>query len=301
MEMSVFSKKELRWAIHCFLIDHFPKTALGREWKLQYGKKFNWNDPQTLNEKIVWLMANTDTSLWTKCADKIAVRDYVKDKGLGDILTHLYGTWTDARDIDFETLPNKFVIKCNHDCGSTHVIDKTQGFDKERLITDLNQRLKMPFGYSSCEPHYTKIKPMILAEEYIPLSENVHSSSQIDYKFWCFNGTIHHCFIVYNRQSDGHTANYDMYKLNPWRPCREGFPPKYQRQLFEDIPEPINLNRMIEIAQILSKGFPEVRVDLYNVNGRIYFGELTMSSAAGRMDYFSDAFQREMGGCIFIS
>ena len=149
MEMSVFNKKELRWAIHCFLIDHFPKTALGREWNLQYGKKFNWKDPQTLNEKIVWLMANTNTSLWTKCADKIQVRDFVEERGLKDILTQLYGTWQDARDIDFDKLPNKFVIKCNHDCGSTHIIDKTKGFDKERLIGDLNQRLKKPFGYNS--------------------------------------------------------------------------------------------------------------------------------------------------------
>ena len=293
-----FNSKTIRWRIHCFLLDHFPRKALEREWELQYGKKFDWKNPQTLNEKIVWLMGKSDLSLWTKCADKIQVRDFVEERGLKDILTQLYGTWQDARDIDFDKLPNKFVIKCNHDCGSTHIIDKTKGFDKERLIGDLNQRLKKPFGYNSCEPHYTKIKPMILAEEYIPLSDNVHSSSQIDYKFWCFNGKIHHCFIVYNRQSDGHTANYDMYKLNPWRPCREGFPPKYQKQVFESIPEPENISRMIEIAQTLSKGFPEVRVDLYNVNGKIYFGELTMSSAAGRMDYFSDEFQREMGSMI---
>ena len=296
MEMSVFNKKELRWAIHCFLIDHFPKTALGREWKLQYGKKFNWKDPQTLNEKIVWLMANTDTSLWTKCADKIAVRDYVKEKGLSDILTHLYGTWTDARDIDFETLPNKFVIKCNHDCGSTHIIDQSKGFDKEGLIKELNDRIRERFGYSSCEPHYTRIKPQILAEEFLCSPSDSFSSSLVDYKVWCFNGRPCYIWAAHNRTKEHvYTNVYDLsWHVHPEKSVFTNH--------FRDgegvVPKPKSFNRMMEAAAVLSEGFHQVRVDFYDIDGVLYFGEMTFSSAAGRMEYFTDEFQREMGSMV---
>lgn len=292
--------KKINNLIHHFLIDHFPKVAIKREWKLTFGYDLNLKNPKTLNEKIQWLIVHEDMKEWARLADKISVRDFVKERGHEDILTKLYGVWDKAENIDYNKLPDKFVIKCNHDCGSTHIIDKAKGFDKEILNQELNIRVAKRFGYESTEPHYTKIEPKIMAEEYIPLSKDINSSSQVDYKFWCFNGKIHHCFICYDRRPNGH-ASYDMYKVEDWTPCREGFPEKIQKLGFKGIPRPQNLEKMIKVAQDLSKGFPEIRVDLYNVNGKIYFGELTLSSAKGRMDYFSDSFQREMGDLTVLT
>lgn len=292
--------KIIRHVIHHILIDYFPKIALMRDWRLKFKTRLNLKNPQTLNEKIQWMMLNTDLTLWAKCADKYKVRSYIKECGYEKELPKLYGVWKNVDEINYENLPEKFVIKCNHDCGSTHVIDKSGGFNKKTLNADLKRHLKTRFGYESCELHYIKIKPLIMAEEFLPLSASLQSSSQIDYKFWCLDGKIHHCFVVYNRLADGHTAEYSIYKLNPWRLCPEGLAERYRPKQQIEIKEPPNLDKMIKMAERLCQGFPVVRVDLYNVNGKIYFGELTFTSGKGKMQYFSEAYQKEMGSLITL-
>ena len=290
--------EQVRHFIHHLLIDHFPSIALKRDWYLTYGTPLNLESPTTLNEKIQWLMLNSDISKWTQCADKYLVRDYVKEKGHEDILTQLYGVWEDVESIDYDTLPDKFVIKCNHDCESTHIVDKRKGFDQDALNADLKKHLQTVFGYESCELHYTKIKPLVLAEEYIPLTSNELSSSQIDYKIWCFNGKAHNIWVAFNRTHESVYVN--SYDLN-WQVHPEH---SVFTNHFRDgkgmIPRPLNFDKMIQIAEDLADGFPEVRVDLYNVQGKIYFGEMTFTSGKGKMDYFSDVFQKEMGSLITI-
>ena len=100
-------------------------------------------------------------------ADKYKVRDYITEKGYGHMLTKLYGVWTDARSIDFDKLPNKFILKCNHDCGSYCLVDKSSEYDKQKIIKKLNHSLKNKYGYKFCEPHYNKIKPLVIAEEFL--------------------------------------------------------------------------------------------------------------------------------------
>ena len=272
---------DFRSVVHKFLVDYFPKYMIGREWEIQFGKKMDWNNPVTLNEKIQWLMANTDTSMWTRLADKVAVRDFIREKGFGDTLTEVYGVWERAEDSDFDSLPEKCVLKCNHDCESIIMFDKSKGYDKQQIINHFKKHL-VPFGYGSCEPHYTRIKPKVMAEELIPMDPTVDSTSLVDYKFWCFDGYVHNCTPCYDRK--GLDMVCDINLLEPWRLYREGLTKEYRESR--------------EICKVLSTGFPEVRIDLYDTCGRIYFGEMTFSAGSGKMRQFSDEYQKQMGSYV---
>lgn len=279
-----------------YLVDHSPRIIIDRIWKKNYGRKMNWKNPVDINEKIQWLICYGDTSLWPTLADKYKVREYVTNLGYGHILPKLYGHWEDANDIDFDALPEKFVIKCNHDSGSWHIIDKKKGFDKKAIVCKLNASLRSKFGYRHCEPHYNKIHPLIIAEQFLESKQDSFSSSLIDYKVWCFDGKPHSIFVCYNRDHSAKDVNvYDtMWNVRPdysifTSTCRDGK---------GRCPKPIALEEMLEAASILSKGQPEVRVDFYIVDGKLYFGELTLTSSRGRMNYFTKEYLIELGNQV---
>ncbi len=285
--------KHLRHIIHVFLVDHYPHIVVNRMWPKFFGTTIDWKNPKDLNEKIQWLMCFSDTSEWTRLADKYRVREYIQEKGLENLLPKLYGKWDRAEDIVYEQLPDKFVLKCNHDCGSVHIIDKTIGFNKEEINKDLNKHVKERFGYASCEPHYTKIKPCIIAEEFLEEKNNSFSRTLVDYKVWCFDGKPYRICTYHNRV---HKHVYiSCYDLN-WQAH-----PEYL--IFSDhfrdgqnmVPRPKCFKEMLEAASTLSKGFPELRVDFYEVDGKLYFGELTFSCSAGKMDNFTEEFLIDMG------
>lgn len=284
-----------------FLVDHFTKHVLSKYWYRDFKYHLDWNNPKDLNEKIQWLILNSDTSEWTRLADKVAVRDYVKEKGLAHMLVPMLGAWKDARDIDFDSLPNKFVLKCNHDSASVKILDKTVGFDKEKLIEDFNNKLRVKFGYLSCEPHYNKIPPMVMAEEFLKLDGAGISSTPIDYKIWCFNGEPCFVFVVYNRDNVNGHVEVEQYDLD-WNYHHEwGRFTNHYRDGGGKVPCPKSFNEMLEAAKILSKGFPEVRVDFYDVAGKAYFGEMTFTSDCGRMPYLNKNFLSQVGEKIDLS
>lgn len=120
------------------------------------------------------------------------------------MLTKLYGVWTDARSIDFDKLPNKFILKCNHDCGSYCIVNKSCVYDKQAIIKNLNHSLKNKYGYKYCEPHYNKIKPLVIAEEFLEEKiDNPISTSLIDYKVWCLDGKPYYIWVCRNRDHHG--------------------------------------------------------------------------------------------------
>lgn len=288
------------------LVDTNRKKALDIMWDFCYDTKFPWDNPRTLNEKISYLSATSDTSLWSKCSDKYEVRKYVEDKGLKHILLKCYGVWDSVEDIDFESLPNSFVIKCTHDSGSAIIVkDKAKDFDKDAAKQKLSYCMKRKIGYYSCEPHYNKIKPRIMAEELLEHSDSneFKSKSMVDYKFWSFNGKAHCCMMVYDRvkTSKGSSLVLDLYDLRPWKQIKKGLTNLYDSRYKQEVPEPKKLDEMVEIVEILSKDFPVVRVDLYYEGGNIYFGELTFTSAGGRMPYYTEEYQLELGNKIDIS
>ena len=283
-----------------FLVDHYPVYLMKKSWKNFTGMNLNLKSPRTLNEKIQWLICYSDTKEWTRLADKILVRDYVKSCGLEEILVPLLGTWNDAREIDFDRLPQKFVLKCNHDSGSVIIVDKSEKYDKTSIVEILNRALRQKYGYAHVEPHYNGIKPMILAEPFLDLDSNGISSSPIDYKFFCYGGKPDIIWVAYNRHN-GQYCNHQTRDLEWNRRCDYESDHSYYRLDNSDLPRPQSLSKMIDAARKLSQGFPEVRVDFYDVKGKLYFGEMTFSSDCGRMPFFSDSYQKRAGDLIDLS
>ena len=277
---------------HKFLVDHYPKNVIDTIWKKQFGYTVDWKEPRDLNEKIEWLICYGDSRRWTELTDKIKVRDYVTSKGYPHLLNDLLGVWKDVDDIDFDKLPDRFVLKCNHDSGSCHIMDKKKGFDESLVKRQFRERQHLKFGYLYCEPHYNKIKPFIIAEEYLEDDKEL-SSSLIDYKVWCFYGKPFCVWTVHNRTETGMYTN--VYDLN-WvcHPELSSFSANYKNGR-GTIPRPALLKEMLSVAGDLSAGFPQVRVDFYIVKEKLYFGEMTFTSACGRMDYFSKEYLIEMG------
>lgn len=260
----------------------------------------HFEHPKDLNEKINYLKFYGDTSKWPMLTDKYAVRKYIESIGLGDTLVKLYGKWDSVEDIDWDSLPDKFVMKCNNGSGDVLICKDKAKLDIEATKRYFDKMLHREFGVVSAEPHYASIKPCIIAEELLDAStQPCGSSSLVDYKIWCFNGKPHSVYCCYNRKQ--YHANVGVYDLNwHYHPEASIFTKHYimgQQQL----PKPICLDKMIELAEKLSVGFPVLRVDLYEVNGHVYFGELTFTSQSGCMDYFSKEFLNETGALIKLN
>ncbi len=284
------------------IVETNPKKAVEMKWNRFYRKKFPWKHPRTLNEKVTWLSVMTDTSKWTEYSDKYEVRKYIESLGLKDILTECYGVWDNAEEIDFDSLPNKFVLKCTHDCGSTIIIRDKSKMNKQEVIDFLNKHLAVRYGYSWCEFHYIGIKPRVMAESLIEMDNTTEFSSQttVDHKIRCIEGKAQYDFVCYDRQlesgSGGNKTVYDLYDIHTWQPMHQYLGDK--GVIYRSVPRPDNLERMIEIAEKISHGFLQVRVDLYNVKGKIYFGEMTFTAFSGMNNHFTMEFQKMIGDRI---
>lgn len=283
-----------------WLGEHHPILLARIRYFARFKKQLNLKNPQTLNEKMLFLSLKTDTTLWTRCADKYAVRDYVKECGLEDILIPLVGVWDRAKDLDFNALPNEFVLKANHGSGDILVVTDKSKLNIPQVVETFEKDLSQRYGALESGHHYMRIVPRMIAEELIHNDEETQkiSFSLIDYKIWCFNGKCHYIWACANR--DEHSTEVMTYDPD-WTAH-----PEYS--IFEDgyrhgelLPKPKNLERMIEVAEKLSAPFPCVRVDLYNVSGKIYFGELTFTSYGGMMDFHTEEFQRLAGCQVDIS
>ena len=269
------------------------ENTLWQRWK---GYVPDWDNPKDLNEKICSEIVNNKMSGWTELTDKVLVRDFVKSRGYEKNLSTLYGVWDNVDEIDFDLLPDNFVIKCNHDSGSSLIINKNKDFNIDKIKKELNKHLASPYGINSCEPHYYDIKRKILAEEVLNDAHNF-SKTPVDYKFWCFDGKVASCLVCYNRVCGGH-AIFDLYDAKTWTPMREKLTNKLNGYAF--VPRPEKLNYMIKMAEDLSKGFPHVRVDLYNTKDRVVFGEMTFTSMCGRIYYFTDNYLMELGDLMVL-
>lgn len=295
---TIITIKEIFWYFKNqykkYLIHKNPQKLSDILYYDAFHKWINWENPQDLNEKINWLAFNTDTTLWSKCSDKYRVREYIKEKGCEELLTKLYGKYEDADKINFESLPDKFVLKPNHGYGNVYIVKNKSQINSKEIITQLQNAINTPWGYETAEPHYTRIKPCIIAEE---LLESNDKYGLIDYKIWCFNGTPYYIFTCSNRNLITHQANFNFFDAQ-WNNLDNYLSPANRNQI--SIPKPKQLNRMLEYAKILSEPFAQVRVDLYEVNNKIYFGELTFTSNMGRMDYFTKEALLIMGQKIRI-
>lgn len=276
----------------------FPVSTVKLRYFLRFRRFPDLKNPKDLNEKILYLKLFTDTTLWTKLADKYRVRDYVRSCGLESILIPFYGAWERVEDIPFEELPQRFILKANNGDGKGTNIK----IDKAKMKTEdwqlLRKRLQgwldtKHIGALSSEPQYRDIKPMILAEQLLLCGEG--ETSLVDYKLWCFNGKPYSFLICSNRQADGVEVEVGCYDLE-WNIHPENMQSAGHVTVGRHpLPRPQCLDEMIRIAKILSKPFPQVRVDFYEVDGKVYFGELTFTSLGGMMNYYTPEYLLEMG------
>lgn len=283
------------------LLGHYNPIFLVKiRYFLRFKKRLNLTNPKTLNEKILWQSLKTDTSLRTRLSDKWLVRKYVEDCGLSDILVELYGVWDNASKIDFDTLPVRFVLKPNNGSGNIILINDKNKIDRNAIINSINHDLNQIYGELEGGRHYYGIKPVVIAEEMLindPISAK-YSSSIIDYKIWCFNGKAYYIWTCSNRREETtEVMTYDR-EWNSY-PEYSIFNKFYSKATL--LPKPKLLEKMLEIAEILAKPFPVVRVDLYNLNGRICFGEMTFTSLGGLMNFYTNEFQKQAGDLIDLS
>lgn len=286
-----YHKKRIEW-----IAVHNPRKLASMKYEYKMHKQLDWENPRDLNEKINWLKFNIDTSEWTRLSDKYRVREYIRERGREDLLVKLYGVWDDVDSIDFDSLPDRFVLKSNNGCGTVILVENKRKLNVIETKKTLKKWLKKSFGVLSAEPHYTAIKPLIIAEEYLN-NDQTNSSSLVDYKVWCFDGEPY-CIMVCANRIIGKGVELAVYDLN-W--CRKQEMLAGSHALNDiQIEKPKCLEELLKAAKQLSCGHPEVRVDFYIVNDKIYFGEMTFTSLGGYMDYFAPKYLLEMGALITL-
>ncbi|WP_186431543.1 ATP-grasp fold amidoligase family protein [Clostridium sp. BSD9I1] len=271
---------------HCVSDIDFIKKM----YKKKFNKEFNLENPQTFNEKLQWLKLYDRNPLYTKLVDKHEVRKYIAKTIGKEYLIPLIGVWDRFNDIDFSKLPNQFVLKCTHDSGGL-IICK----DKNKLNIDvakekINKSLRRNYYYHSREWPYKNVKPRIICEKYMVDESCVELK---DYKFMCFNGEVKCSFVCLNRNSPN-GLNVDFYDMN-WKPM------PFERHYSSSgvlIPKPKNFNKMVQFAERLSKDIPFVRVDFYETNGLLYFGELTFYPGAGFEEFTPEFYDYLLGSWI---
>lgn len=276
---------------------YYPTTFVKIRYFARFHKCLDLKNPKTLNEKILYLSLCTDTSKWTLYADKYRVRDYIKELGLGDSLVKLYGKWDKAKDCNFAELPNQFVLKSNHGSGDVVIVKDKSKIDEVAVKKKFEKELNKPYGALEGGLHYMRIKPCLIAEELLDIKKQpIPSSSLIDYKIWCINGTPRYIWICLNRRNDG--MENCLYDIN-WNDCsRYLVYNDHYRHPAEKLSKPKCLDRMLDMAKTISNGLPVLRCDFYIVDNKVYFGEMTLTSTGGMMTNYTDEFQNMMGAEI---
>lgn len=243
-----------------------------KEYKKRTGEELNLKNPQKYSEKMQYSKLHLNTPMKTKLSDKYAVRDWVSEKIGEGFLIPLLGVWDSFSEIDFDSLPNKFVLKTNHSSGWNLVVEDKNHINFEKAKKDFDKWINRDFAYSGdIQLHYKDIEPKIIAEEFIE-----DSNGQLnDYRLLCFDGEVHFCWVGIDGKNRRYGNVYDLeWNLQPW--TFDGLP-----NTPYEIKQPDNFKEMIDIAKKLSKEFSHVRVDLYNIDGKIYFGEMTFTSGGG--------------------
>lgn len=271
--------------------------------RLKYLYKLHrWPDfehPKDINEKINWLKFYGDTSLWPLLADKYRVRDYVKERGLEDCLIPLIGKWDSVEEIDWESLPNQFVMKCNNGSGDVVVCKDKHQLDIETTKRHFKECLVEKLSILSGEPHYAQIKPCIIAEELLDSStQPCCSTSLVDYKIWVFDGKPMYIWCTWNREK--YYANVALYDMDwQFHPEWSVWTSHYVKPL-EQMPKPKCFEKLMEVVGKLGKGQPVARVDMYVVNDKMYLGEITMTSQGGYQDFYTQEFLNKLGDLTIL-
>jgi len=239
--------------------------------KIRVGRKLDLKNPKSYNEKLQWLKLNCQDARLSEYVDKYEVKKLVSKKIGSQYVVRSLGVWEDANEISLEDLPDRFVLKCTHDSGNVYICRDKTTFNVAKAKRELNKSLKINYYVHGHEYPYRDVKPRIIAEELLGGFEKAPE----DYKFYIFNGELY-CVMVCADRKDGH-AKYYYYDLD-WNRiyCQYDEP-----QDPANIEKPQNYEQMISIVNKLTQGFKNVRIDLYNIDGNIYFGEYTFFNQDG--------------------
>ena len=258
-------------------------------YRVRMGKKLNLKNPQTFNEKIQWLKLHDRRPQYVTMVDKYEAKRYVANIIGEEYIIPTLGIWEKFEDIDFEALPNQFVLKCTHDSGGLVICRSRDSLNYE--VTKINYSLGTNFFWVGREWPYKDVKPRIIAEKYM---EDNESRELRDYKIFCFNGEPK--FLYLSEGLENHRTAHISFVTLDWQFA------KYTRSdyaPFEKLPpKPRNLEKMIELARTLSKGIRFLRVDFYEIKGQIYFGELTFHPNAGFNPFEKEEYDQELGGFL---
>lgn len=261
-------RKFIQWL--CPLLPN--ETYLKWLFQLRMGHPLNLDHPRTYNEKLQWLKLNDIHPEYAQLVDKIDAKVFAEKKIGAEHTIPTIGTWDTVDDIDWKSLPEKFVIKCTNDSGGIVVCKDKSKLDIRKAIAKLKRGWGKNYYKRNKEYPYRNLTPRIIAEEYM---EDESGFELKDYKFFCFDGEPQFLFVATGRQQND--TRFDFFDLE-WNhlPVLNGHP-----NADYPLAKPENFTEMIDIARKLSQGFPHVRVDLYNVNGKVYFGEMTFFHWSG--------------------
>lgn len=253
-------------------------------WMQRMGYELNLENPSTFNEKIQWLKIHDRNPLYTKLADKIAVKEWVAKKIGNQYVIPTIGVYKDIEDINWETLPDQFVVKCNHDSGSVIICNDKKNFNADLSKKKLEKCLKRNFYWYYREWVYKNIQPQILVEKKIGDIKTLY-----DYKFLCFNGKVKCSFVCTDRYLDGglHVTFFDR----DWQ--KLPFERKFKSK--DWVEKPKNYELMISLAEKLSRDIPFVRIDFFENSGSIKFGEMTFYPGAGFEEFQPSIWDKKLG------
>ena len=254
------------------------KTFIKIKWRgRRMPYRLNLKNPRSFNEKLQWIKLYDHNPLYTTLVDKYKVKSYVADRVGSEYVIPLLGAWDSVDDIEWDKLPNQFVIKCSHDCGGMVICKDKSKLDIEKATEKLRRAFGKNYYYEGREWPYKNVQPKVFAEAYM---EDEFGELR-DYKFFCFNGDVKAMYIASDRQTVGEEVKFDFFDADfNHLPFTQGHPNAKQ------LPKkPKGFDEMKRLASQLSKGLPEVRVDFYDVNGHIYFGEFTFFHLGGMVKF----------------
>ena len=271
--------------------DMSDEEYLKLRYRQAFGHELNLENPQTFNEKIQWLKLHDRKPIYTTMVDKYLAKQFIADKVGAEYVIPTLGRWDRFEDIDFEKLPDRFVLKCNHDSGSVFICTDKKKFSYEDVGKKINESLKHSYYLATREWPYKDVKPCIIAEEYM---EDSTTHDLRDYKFFCFDGVVRALFIASDRQTDGEDTKFDFFDadfnhldFSNGHPNADPIPMK-----------PQSFETMKKLASVLSEGIPLLRVDFYEVDGRPYVGELTFSHWNGMVPFKPEEWDYKFGEWI---
>lgn len=267
------------------------KMYISLYYYMKMHKKMNWKNPQTFNEKLQWLKLYDRKPEYTKMVDKYEAKKYVADRIGEEYIIPTLGVWDKFDDIDFDKLPDQFVLKCTHDSGGLAICRDKNSFDKQAAKKKIDRSLKNNYYWSSREWPYKNVKPRIIAEKYM---EDTATAELRDYKIFTFDGVAKALFIATERANETEETKFDFFDVEfNHLPFTNGHP---NADICPAKPE--TFDEMIKLAERLSINIPHLRVDLYEVNGKAYFGELTFSHWGGMMPFEPAEWDKTFGDWI---